>query len=280
MIYTVTLNPALDKTVELEDFKINKVNRTEKVRIDAGGKGINVSRVINNLGGKTCALGILGGDSGRLILKKLTEENIQNSFLFTNTDTRTNLKIVDSKNGTYTDINENGVLEDISVIDELFYELLNKITADDIVVLSGSLPNGADINTYQKWITVFKEKGIKVFFDADKLNLKSGLEASPYFVKPNLDEFSQLVNKNFMTLIDIRTKAQELLKKGVKKVAITMGEKGSVLVTQNGSYYAAPISIEVKSTVGAGDSFVAARCTTASVRARLLCRIFADSVIQ
>lgn len=258
MIYTVTLNPALDKTVELEDFKINKVNRTEKVRIDAGGKGINVSRVINNLGGKTCALGILGGDSGRLILKKLTEENIQNRFLFTNTDTRTNLKIVDSKNGTYTDINENGELKDIGVIDRLFNELLGKVTTDDIVVLSGSLPKGADINTYQKWISVFNKKGVKVFFDADKMNLKSGLEAAPYFVKPNLDEFSQLVNKNFMTLIDIRVNAQQLLKKGIKKVAITMGEGGSLFVTEKSAYYASPLNIDVKSTVGAGDSFVAA----------------------
>ena len=258
MIYTVTLNPALDKTVEISDFKINSVNRVKNTRVDAGGKGINVSRVINKFGGNTVALGVLGGNSGRQIIDKLSAENIKNEFLFSDNETRTNIKIVDYNSGTYTDINESGSIKDEEEIDKLLGGLLERVDEKDIVVFAGSLPNGADPNTYNKWIKKFGKKGIKVFFDADKNALKSGIEAKPYFVKPNLDEFSWLVNKSFMTLIDIRVTAQELLKSGVKKIAITMGEGGSLLVSEDGAYYAEPLAIDVKSTVGAGDSFLAA----------------------
>lgn len=258
MIYTVTLNPALDKTVEISDFKINSVNRVENIRVDAGGKGINVSRVINRLGGDTVALGILGGNSGRQIIDKLASEGVKTEFLMTENETRTNIKVVDYKLGTYTDINEGGSISDKKVIDKLLGELLEKADEKDIVVFSGSLPKGADLNVYNKWIKKFNKKNVKVFLDADKNALKSGIEAKPYFIKPNIDEFSWLTNENFMTLINLRVKTQQFLKTGVKKIAVTMGEGGSLLVTENGGYYAEPLKLDVKSTVGAGDSFLAA----------------------
>ena len=96
MIYTLTLNPALDKTVEIPNFSLDTVNRVSTLRIDAGGKGINVSKVIKKMGGESVALGILGGQSGRLVLEKLESEGIQNDFLFTDADTRTNFKIIDT----------------------------------------------------------------------------------------------------------------------------------------------------------------------------------------
>lgn len=258
MIYTVTLNPALDKTIEITDFKTNCVNRVERARVDAGGKGINVSRIVNMLGTDTLALGILGGHSGQLIIDKLKKEGIKNSFLTTDTATRTNTKIVDYKNNTYTDINERGILKDKGAIERLMAPLLEKATPDDVVVLSGSLPDGADADTYNRWIKLLNQKGIKVFFDADKSALKSGIEAKPYFIKPNIDEFSCALEQDFKTLIDIKVCAQELIKNGIKKVAVTLGEGGSILVSENGAYYANPLNIEVKSTVGAGDSFLAA----------------------
>jgi len=258
MIYTVTLNPALDKTVEIQNFKIDSVNRVESVRIDAGGKGINVSRVINKLGGETEALGILGGHSGKQIIERLNSEGIKNEFLLTDDETRTNLKIVDYSQGTYTDINESGKISDKKVIDELLSSLLEKVTDNDIVVFAGSLPSGAEEDTYNKWINKFNKKGIKVFLDADRKPLKSGIEAKPYFIKPNIDEFSWILGESFKTMIMVRAKAQELIKKGIKKVAVTLGEGGSLLVTENKGYYAEPLKVNVKSTVGAGDSFLAA----------------------
>ncbi|MBQ1262676.1 MAG: bifunctional hydroxymethylpyrimidine kinase/phosphomethylpyrimidine kinase [Oscillospiraceae bacterium] len=153
---------------------------------------------------------------------------------------------------------EGGYLNDNSVIDTLLFELLKVATPHDIVVFAGSLPKGADENTYKIWINQFAQKGIKVFFDADKNALKSGIESKPYFIKPNLDELSRLLNKNFIDMADIKANAQHILKSGVKKIAVTMGESGSLLVSEDGAYYAKPLKVDVKSTVGAGDSFLAA----------------------
>lgn len=257
MIYTVTLNPALDKTIEISDFKVDSVNRAEKTRIDAGGKGINVSRVLKHLDADTVALGILGGYSGRQLEKILVNEGINSNFLTVDSETRTNIKIVDYKNNTYTDINEGGFLNDNGAVDKLLCQLLVDVTDKDTVVFAGSLPKGADENIYNKWIDEFTKKGVKVFLDADKNALKSGISAKPYFIKPNIDEFSALTNKNFECMIDIKVSAMEFVKKGIKKVAVTLGKGGSILVSENGAFYAAPLNVTVKSTVGAGDSFLA-----------------------
>lgn len=258
MIYTVTLNPALDKTVEISDFKIDKVNRVENLKIEAGGKGINVSRVVKKLGGETTALGILGGNNGKFLLEKLNSEEIKNNFLFSGGETRINTKIVDFKNNTYTDINESGFNVDNKDIEKLMTDLLYCLNSEDIVVLAGSLPKGADVNTYNKWIKIFTQKGVKVFFDADKNALKSGIEANPYFIKPNIDELSELFGEKISTVNEAKTYAQKLINNTDLLVAVTLGEKGSLLVSKNNAYFAKPLTVEVKSTVGAGDSFVAA----------------------
>lgn len=258
MIYTVTLNPALDKTVEISDFKIDKVNRVDNFKIEAGGKGINVSRVVMKLGGETTALGILGGNNGKFLLENLNNEGIKNNFLFSNGETRINTKIVDFKNNTYTDINESGLNVDDKDIEKLMTDLLYCLNSEDIVVLAGSLPKGADINTYNKWIKNFTQKGVKVFFDADKKALKSGIDANPYFIKPNIDELSELFGEKIGTVNEAKIYAQKLINNTDLLVAVTLGEKGSLLVSKNCAYFAKPLKVEVKSTVGAGDSFVAA----------------------
>ena len=140
MIYTVTLNPALDKTVEIPSFAADSVNRITTMRTDPGGKGINVSKVISKLGGQSIATGILGGDTGLAIQSALKTMGLKTSFRFTEGETRTNLKVIDPVNHTNTDINEPGVTVSEEILNGLLAQLTAGLEKGDIVVLSGSLP--------------------------------------------------------------------------------------------------------------------------------------------
>ncbi len=179
MIYTVTLNPALDKTVEIPSLTVDGVNRITTMRTDPGGKGINVSKVIQKLGGKSMAAGILGGDTGRAIQSSLEAMELNTWFQFVEGETRTNMKIIDPVNHTNTDINEPGVTVSEKILDSLLKELLKKVSQGDIAVISGSMPKGSPKETYFLWTKAFREKGAKVILDADGELLKGRSESVP-----------------------------------------------------------------------------------------------------
>lgn len=257
MIFTVTLNPALDKTVEIPNFTLGAVNRITSLRTDPGGKGINVSKVIAKLEGNSTALGILGGNTGQAIADGLNKMGLNCSFLRVEGETRTNLKVIDPVNHTNTDINEPGF-----EVTEMFLEILLKnltqmIKLGDIVVLSGSLPKGAPKDTYAAWITRCKDAGAKVFLDADGDVLLKSLPARPYLVKPNNDELSRLVGRELSTVEELAEVAKHLLDDGIEKVVVSMGGKGALYVTKDVTLYAEGLKVPVGSTVGAGDSVVA-----------------------
>lgn len=259
MIYTVTLNPALDKTVEIPSLTVDAVNRITSMRTDPGGKGINVSKVIQKLGGASVAAGILGGDTGRAILSALTEMGLTTLFHFVEGETRTNMKIIDPDNHTNTDINESGVTVSEEILEKLLEELLAKVTKEDIVVISGSMPKGSPKDTYYTWTKAFREKGAKVILDADGDLLKAGLKASPYLIKPNNHELGALTGRALETPEEIAETAAELMKEyGIGKVVVSMGGDGAVYVTKDKTIYAEGLKVPVGSTVGAGDSVVAA----------------------
>ncbi len=259
MIYTVTLNPALDKTVEIPSLTVDAVNRITSMRTDPGGKGINVSKVIQKLGGASVAAGILGGDTGRAILSALTEMGLTTLFHFVEGETRTNMKIIDPDNHTNTDINEPGVTVSEGILEKLLEELLAKVTKEDIVVISGSMPKGSPKDTYYTWTKAFREKGAKVILDADGDLLKAGLKASPYLIKPNNHELGALTGRALETPEEIAETAAELMKEyGIGKVVVSMGGDGAVYVTKDKTIYAEGLKVPVGSTVGAGDSVVAA----------------------
>jgi 1-phosphofructokinase len=258
MIYTVTLNPALDKTVEIPNFTLGNVNRITALRTDPGGKGINVSKVIDKLGGSSMALGVLGGNTGRAIADKLNQMGLNCDFLFAQGETRTNLKVVDPINHTNTDINEPGFDITGELLDTLLQNLTQKVKPGDIVVLSGSLPKGAPANTYHKWISRCKESGAKVFLDADGAPLAEGLKAKPFLVKPNTDELSRLVGRELPNKEDMIAAAKALLAEGIEKVVISMGAEGALYITREETILAEGLKVSVGSTVGAGDSVVAA----------------------
>jgi 1-phosphofructokinase len=259
MITTVTLNPAIDKTVEIENFTAGTVNRTGAIRIDAGGKGINVSKVIASLGGISRATGILGGRAGTFIKEYLDSIGIENNFVFVKDETRTNLKIIDRINHANTDINESGPEicdKDIKKLEKIIDTYLDD---ESIVVFSGSIPLGVSKEIYKELITSAGNKGSKAILDADGELLKLGLEGRPYLVKPNIHELERLFGmkiKSIEQAIDLAKSIRD--KYGIKIVVISLGEKGAIFLQDESIIMAEGIKVKVASTVGAGDSMVAA----------------------
>lgn len=259
MIYTVTLNPALDKTVEIPSLTVDAVNRITTMRTDPGGKGINVSKVISKLGGKSIAAGILGGDTGRAILSALEDMGLATCFHFVDGETRTNMKIIDPVSRTNTDINEPGVTVSEEILDELLSVLTDKVVEGDIVVISGSMPKGSPKDTYYTWTKAFSAKGAKVILDADGDLLRAGLKASPYLIKPNNHELSALVGRTLKTPEELAETSRELMKEySIAKIVVSMGGDGALYVAPDETIYAEGLRVPVGSTVGAGDSVVAA----------------------
>lgn len=258
MIYTVTLNPALDKTVEIPGMALDTVNRITEMRTDPGGKGINVSKVIAKLGGESCAVGILGGGSGKMLEKLLEGEPFATRFRFVEGQTRTNLKIIDREGHTNTDINEPGLTVTAAELDALLRELLAELRLGDIVVLAGSLPKGAPQDTYRSWTAACKKAGARVFLDADGALLAEGIKAAPYLIKPNDDELSRLAGKKLETLEELTAEGRKLLERGIERVVISLGGRGALYLRKGSTIYAEGLRVPVGSTVGAGDSVVAA----------------------
>ena len=258
MIYTVTLNPALDKTVTIPDFTLDTVNRIATIRKDPGGKGINVSKVIDKLGGSSKAFGILGGACGKEIASMLEGEGFTCDFTFVEGETRTNLKVIDPVKNENTDINEPGVVVNDEIINDMTKKLCDVIVPGDIVVLAGSIPKGAPKDTYKEMVKACREAGAKVFLDAAGDLLASGIEGGPYLIKPNNDELSRMVGKTLSTNEELVEAAQVLRAKGVEKVVVSLGGKGALYITADKVIYAEGLKVKVGSTVGAGDSVVAA----------------------
>ena len=258
MIITVTLNPALDKTVEIPDFSLDAVNRITAMRTDPGGKGLNVSKVIAKLGGTSTVVGVLGGTTGRRIADAMDALGIACQFTFVEGETRTNLKVIDPARHTNTDLNEPGLTVDQETLDHMRDALVAAIRPGDIVVLSGSLPKGAPADTYGSWTAACRTAGARVFLDADGEPLAHGLAAKPYLAKPNNHELSRLTRRALETADDLLAAARTPIADGVERVVVSMGGDGALFVSANRAYRAEGLRVPVGSTVGAGDSMVAA----------------------
>ncbi len=259
MIYTVTLNPALDKTVEIPSFTINSVNRANVIRTDPAGKGINVSRTIQKLGSRSTAMGILAGTCGRQILDALREMGIETDFIFTEGETRTNLKITDPVLHTNTDINEPGIIYSEPDLRSLSEKLRAHVRKEDIVIFSGKAPSGSPPDIYRRLIQECNELGARVILDADGQALAEGIQASPYIIKPNSPELSELVGRHFKDAADMEASARAMMNEtGISKIVVSMGDEGLLYVTSDQTVRADGLDVPVKGTVGAGDSVVAA----------------------
>lgn len=260
MIVTVTLTPALDKTVTLPGFTVDKVNRIQSMRLDAGGKGINVSKVLKALGTDSVATGILGGGTGRFIQKSLEEEGIACDFAWVEQDTRTNLKVIDPELHTNTDINEAGAPVSEAVLEEVFEKTAARLQPGDIVVLAGKAPQGTADTIFADWTRRLREKGAKVYMDADAALLIEGAAACPALIKPNDEELSRLMGRKVNGLEDIAAAALELVERGIETVVVSLGGDGALFVRKDQVLRGQGLKVPVLSTVGAGDSMMATLC--------------------
>lgn len=258
MIYTVTLNPAIDKTAEIPGFREGQVNRIRTVREDAGGKGINVSKCLKGLGTASVAAVVLAGEAGEQLAKLMEQEELAVLSVQAQGQTRTNLKIVDSVSGQNTDINEPGPSVGESVLQQLLESICSQLQPGDIVVLSGSLPKGAPADTYRRWTEHFRSLGAKVILDADGDCMAEGVKAVPCMVKPNETELASLLGQPMEREEQLLAGGKELLAMGISNVVISLGGKGALFLWEDETYRAHSLSVPVRSTVGAGDSVVAA----------------------
>jgi len=256
-VITVTFNPAIDKTITLDQLEIGGLNRVNQARIDPGGKGVNVAKVLNQFDVNVTATGFIAGQQGTYLENQLKKRNINTLFHEVNGETRTNLKIVDEQTNVTTEINESGFNVSLEDIEAFKQELVNNLGSESILVLSGSLPAGAPSTVYQEIIEMANAKGAKVILDADGEALKNGIVAKPYAIKPNIHELEQLVDKTLASTKDIIDAGREFLELGIEILIISMGENGSIIMTENEAYQVSPFPIVPKSTVGAGDSMVA-----------------------
>lgn len=260
MIITLTMNPAIDKTVEVDAFKVDHVNRIKDIHLDAAGKGINVSKVIKKLGGHTKTIAFLGGQNGQFIADELTKDHISFINIPVQGETRINTKIVDKLNHTFTDLNEPGPLVNDSAFKQFKDQLIKYSTSQSIVVLTGSVPKGIQSDVYQELIHRLSEFGVKTILDASGELFENGLKAKPMLVKPNIHELEMYLGHRLSNQDEIIKAGKTLIDQGVKIVVISLGEEGALFITEDKTYHAKGLKIDVQSTVGAGDAMVAGLC--------------------
>lgn len=258
MIITVTLNPALDKTVILPGFAVNTVNRVSATRLDPGGKGINVSKVVKALGGKTLALGVLGGAAGGYIQAAMDKMELPNDMVLTGEITRTNLKIIDPLLQTNTDINEPGGPVSEETLDAVWHKLTKAVKPGDTVVLAGKNPPGMPDSRLADWVT--RLHGMKVYTCVDTVGepMQQAIAAQPDIIKPNREELAEIAGRRMVTDSDVLTAARELVGRGVGLVTASLGADGAIFVTRNQAFRGYAPKVSVVSVVGAGDAMMAA----------------------
>lgn len=258
MIYTVTMNPAVDKTGELYEVTVCGLNRLENVMMDAGGKGINVSKTIQALQGDSIAFGVLAGNSGAFIENELDRLSIKHDFMYIEGNTRTNLKIIDH-NKELTEFNESGPSPSEEQLTDLMEKIEHTIKEDDILVISGSVPNKVRKNYYYDLIKVAQKKKAKTILDADGELFKEGVEANPSIIKPNRYELLQYFNKAEDTSEnEVIELAKTFITKGIELVVVSMGKEGAYFITKDKTIKVKALKVEAHSSVGAGDAMVAA----------------------
>ena len=244
MIYTVTLNPSIDYIVRLDKVLIGSVNRMDSDDKFAGGKGINVSRVLKRLGIENTATGFIGGFTGKFITDTLEEEGISSHFVEVEQDTRINVKI---KADAETEINGPGPEISSQKLEEL-EKFLSSLTSEDTVVFAGSSPKNLGNVVYKELIGLTRKTGAQVVCDFEGQTLLDSLEFEPLLVKPNNHELGEIFGVKLESLDQIESYARQILDKA--------GD-GALLVAREGAYFAKPIKGNVKNSVGAGDSMVA-----------------------
>lgn len=257
MIVTVTLNPALDKTMEVDSLSVGSLNRVQQTHVNVGGKGINVSMTLKKLGIDSLAMGIVGGETGKIILSELEKEGIRHDFCYVQEESRTNIKIID-REGRLTELNENGPRILTQQIEELYHKIEQMANGNTIFILSGSVPPGVKKSVYGELITLVKKKQGRVILDASGDLLSMGIDCGPEIIKPNREELiSYLDLPSDCSRELLKEKAMSLFEKGIYYILLTLGQEGAYFLSKEECCYCPPLPVVVESTVGAGDAVAA-----------------------
>ncbi|MCR9494360.1 1-phosphofructokinase [Vibrio alginolyticus] len=258
-VVTITLNPALDLTGSVNELNVGSVSLVQQSNLHAAGKGVNVAKVLSDLGADVTVTGFLGKDNPELFHQLFNDIGVKNEFVEVQGATRINVKLVEAS-GNVSDINFPGVqvtADEIARFEETLFRLAE---THDYFVLAGSLPGGVTAEQCAAWIKALHQQGKKVLFDSSKVALKSGIEAHPWLIKPNDEELGDFVGEHLETPEQCQAAAQTLSDKGIENIVVSMGADGVMWLNQGKWLRAQPPRMNVVSTVGAGDTLVAGLC--------------------
>ena len=255
MIYTVTFNPSLDYIVSVDDFKLGLTNRTSSELILPGGKGLNVSMLLGNLGIENIALGFEAGFTRKEIIRRIEEMGVRSDFIsIPDGISRINLKL---KSIDGTEINGCGPKISVQDVQKLM-EKLDGLTEKDVLVLAGSIPKSMPDDIYRQIMKRLKGRGITIVVDATRDLLVNVLEYHPFLIKPNNHELGDIFNTEIKTREEVIPYAKKLQKMGAANVLVSMAGEGAVLIAENGEIFEKPAPVgKLVNGVGAGDSMVA-----------------------
>ncbi|WP_263080806.1 1-phosphofructokinase [Endozoicomonas sp. Mp262] len=255
MIVTVTLNPAVDQTVQLDRLQLGAVNKVRDVTETAGGKGINVARVLADLGEEVVATGLMGQRNQQFFSHYLTEHQITDKFISVEGSVRSNIKLVNGPDAEVTDINFPGFQateNDLSLV----LEVIKNAPAETFVAVCGSLPPGINALAYGQFLRAIKSLGYRLAVDTSGEALKRAVAVKPDLIKPNIHELSELADQELSIESGV-TFANQLIEQGINQVVLSCGEEGAWFINKYHRCYARPDKVKVVSTVGAGDSMMA-----------------------
>ncbi len=258
-VVTITLNPALDLTGSLSELNVGSVSLVSQSNLHAAGKGVNVAKVLSDLGAQVTVTGFLGKDNPELFHQLFSQIDVVDSFIEVGGATRINVKLVEDS-GRVSDINFPGVQvtqEEIARFEKVLFELAKD---HDYFVIAGSLPGGVSPQQCANWIAQLREQGKKVLFDSSKLALAAGVSSQPWLIKPNDEELSELMGQHLTSAEQCQSAAETLGDKGIENIVVSMGAEGVMWLNRGEWLCATPPKMSVVSTVGAGDTLVAGMC--------------------
>lgn len=256
MVTCICLSPCIDKTVSIPKFTYGGMNRAKSIRTDPSGKGFNVARVLSRFGVKTVVQGFLFHENSELITKALEEDGVINDCCRLPGAVRTNTKILDEENHIITEINEPNPAVDAESMRKFEDKLREAAKRSEYVCFSGSLPAGFPPDTYERLMNAVSDTGSRCILDAEGDALKAGLRANPYLVKPNKYELELFEGRPLNSSEEIRLAACRLAS-GASVVLVSLGKDGALITDGKRGFIAEAVDVDVKSTVGAGDSMVA-----------------------
>jgi 1-phosphofructokinase family hexose kinase len=256
MIYTLTLNPAVDRELTVPAVEFDSVLRASEARLDFGGKGFNVSRLLRGMNEPSTAVGFLGGNAGELLQKGLQSLGIGTDFVWVSEETRTNVSIVTQSHDHYIKVNEKGPLVDEAKQQELLDKIDSLAKPGDWWVLAGSLPPGIENDFYARIVRVLNKHQSHAILDTSGESLKFGCAEKPFLVKPNAEEAHALTGLPMETPSEIAAAAAEIRRVGAQNVVVSMGKAGALLHSAEGTWLTHSPKIKEKNPIGAGDSMV------------------------